>query len=67
MSEKNIVAFIEEWQTGFFLLLGSIFGGIITLVAVGQVAPASPAIGLTAFVGGTVLTFAVVSLLLYGG
>ena len=64
MSEKTIVDLIEEWQTGFFLLLGAVFVGFCTAVLLASVS--SPVGGLAGFAGGAILAFLVFSYLLYG-
>lgn len=64
MADKSIVDFIEEWQTGFFLVLGTAFVAFSAGILVSSVA--SPAAGLAGFVGGAVLAFLTFSYLLYG-
>lgn len=64
MSEKSIVDFIEEWQTGFFLLIGTVLVGVVTGVAAGSLAGASGAF--FGIIGGAILAFLAFSYALYG-
>lgn len=64
MSEKTGVGFIEEWQTGFFLVLGTAFIAFSAGILVSSLT--SPLGGLIGFVGGAILAFAAFSYLLYG-
>jgi hypothetical protein len=64
MSEGSLVAFIEEWQTGAGLILASVLGGGLIAVLFAMRQQALLALG--GFVIGGVLTFAVLSYLLYG-
>ncbi|MFC4542913.1 hypothetical protein ACFO5R_13375 [Halosolutus amylolyticus] len=62
MSNTTIVDFIEEWQTGFFLMLGSLIAGSIGGVLFGQVGLNT----IGGFVVGVLLTFLGASYVLYG-
>jgi hypothetical protein len=64
MSEKGVIEFVEEWQTGFFLLLGTVAVGVVTAVAVGSVAGQTGTV--VGFLGGAVLAFLAFSVLLSG-
>jgi hypothetical protein len=64
MSEKTIVDLIEEWQTGFFLVLGAALVGFCTAVLLSSLG--SPVAGLVGFAGGAILAFLAFSYLLYG-
>lgn len=61
--QKTAVDLIEEWQTGFFLLLACLVVGIVTTVLVG---PSSPQFGVATFFVSAILAFVVFSYLLYG-
>jgi hypothetical protein len=73
MAEDSIVEFIEEYQTGFFLVLGSIVGAAVVVVGFVRVvdavfgwsSPGAPIV-LGVFVAGTAGTFLLLSYLLYG-
>jgi hypothetical protein len=59
-----LVEFVEEWQTGFFLVVGSVLGGVVAVVLVREfVGP--PAV-LGSFLGGAMLAFLALSYLFYG-
>ncbi|WP_265111059.1 hypothetical protein [Halosolutus halophilus] len=62
MSKKTVVEFIEEWQTGFFIMLSSLIAGSIGGFLFGQVE-------LNTIVGfgvGFLLMFLSASYVLYG-
>lgn len=63
-SRKSGVEFIEEWQTGFFLILGSVIGGFVIVGLFGSFL--EPRGNMVAFFAGAILTFVVTSSLLYG-
>lgn len=65
MAERTVVDLVEDWQTGFFLVLGSIVAGVLGVLLAGRVTDsgAGAAVG---FVGGGVLAFVVFSYLFYG-
>lgn len=64
MSEESLVAFIKEWQTGAGLILASVLGGGLVDVLFAMRQQAILALG--GLVIGGMLTFAVLSYLLYG-
>ena len=64
MSEKSGAALVEEWQTGAFLLLGSVGIGVV-LAVVGRSVSGRIG-GLTGLVVGPIAGFLVLSYLLYG-
>ena len=64
MSEKTIVDFIEEWQTGAALLLASAFVGLLVGSTVGN--RSSAVAGFVSFFVGSILAFLAFSYLLYG-
>lgn len=73
MAEDSIVEFIEEYQTGFFLVLFSLVGGLFVLIGYAQIAGAvlgwsslGQLSALGVFAGGGVATFLALSYLLYG-
>jgi precorrin isomerase len=64
MTEKGLVDLVEEWQTGFFLVVGSVAVGFLAAFALGQLdVPYAVVLGL---LGGTAAAFLAVSYLLYG-
>jgi uncharacterized membrane-anchored protein len=64
VADSDLVALIEEWQTGAFLLLTSALAGFVAASAVGR--GLSSNLGLLGFVGGAGVTFLVLSYLHYG-
>lgn len=64
MSEKTGVDFVEDWQSGFFLVLGTAFVAFSAAILVSSLT--SPLGGLVGFVGAAILAFAAFSYLLYG-
>ncbi|RDZ52360.1 hypothetical protein DEQ92_10460 [Haloferax sp. Atlit-6N] len=64
MAEKSVVEFVEEWQRGAFLLLGSALVGGVSAVFVGS--RTGGTMGLLAFFLGSVLAFLAFSYLFYG-
>ena len=64
MPEKSIVEFVEEWQTGFFLVIGTVLVGVLSgALAASAFGPPGFLFGL---VGGAVAAFLAFSYLLYG-
>lgn len=64
MAERSIVDFIEDWQTGFFIVIGSVIAGVVSGVIAGSiVGRAGFAVG---FTGGAILGFLAYSYLRYG-
>lgn len=64
MSERTLVDFIEEWQTGAFLGIGTILSGVIlSIILFSFNVPFGRVIG---FFGGAALAFLSFSYLLYG-
>ncbi len=64
MAEESLVAFIEEWQTGFFLVLGSAVVGIVAGMAVRSVG--GPPGFFAGFLAGVLAAFLGYSYLRYG-
>lgn len=63
MSEESVVEFVEDWQTGFFILLGIGLVGIVVGAIVGAV---TGEIGMyLGALGGMVLGFLAVAYLFY--
>jgi len=64
MADRSIVDLIEDWQTGFFVVLGCIVVGVLVGLALRPVAgPPGFVLGMLV---GTVLGFVVYSYLRYG-
>lgn len=64
MSDRTVVDLIEDWQTGFFIVLGTVTGGILGALALRSLSvPYGLAIG---GLGGALLVFLIASYLLYG-
>jgi len=61
MSDEGIVDFVGEWQNGALLLIGSLLGGLI----IGFIFGGSGSTYLIALFGGIVITFLVLSYVLY--
>ena len=64
MAEQNVVGFIEEWQTGAFLIIGSVLVGALSGSLLGS--PGSGNLGLLGLIAGSALAFLSISYLLYG-
>lgn len=64
MSDKTVVDLIEEWQSGAFILFGSITCGLVVAVIAGSVVGIGA--GFLGFIVGSILGFFVLSYLLYG-
>ena len=64
MSERGIVGFIEDWQTGFFVVLGSAVVGVLFGIGIRSVI--GPPGFLIGFVAGMVLGFLSYSYVRYG-
>lgn len=64
MTEKSVVEFLEEWQTGAFLVLGSALAGVAVTTVLSSFTSSDSA--LIGFVGGAALAFLAFSYLLYG-
>ena len=64
MSDKSVVGLVEEWQTGFYLVIGSIIAGTIFAYLLSPIQP--PYGGLLGFLSGIVVAFLAFSYYLYG-
>jgi hypothetical protein len=64
MSEKSGAALVEEWQTGAFLLLGSVGIGVVLAAVGGSVGGRIG--GVSGLVLGPIAGFLVLSYLVYG-
>lgn len=62
--KKNFVGFVEEWQTGAFFLLVSALVGIGVGTVIGSFRPG--VLALAGIIIGAILTFLLLSYLLYG-
>jgi hypothetical protein len=63
MSGRSLVEFIEEWQTGFFLVIGVAVVGAVAGLAVRSVA--GPPGFFAGFLGGVLVAFLAYSYLRY--
>lgn len=66
MSEKSLVQFVEEWQTGFFVVLGAAVAGVLTGLAVSGLFGLGAPGFFAGFLGGVVVCFLAYSYLRYG-
>ena len=66
MTEQSVVDFIEEWQTGAFLIVLSVVVGVLSVIGLVSVLPSSPAVILGAFLVGTIVAFVGSSFIMYG-
>ncbi|WP_435333586.1 hypothetical protein [Haloarchaeobius sp. TZWWS8] len=64
MSQKTVVDFLERWQTGFLLVVSAAFVGTVVAMLTRSFEP--PYGGTLGFVAGAVVTFLLLSYLLYG-
>lgn len=66
MAEQSTVDFIEEWQTGAFLIVLSVVVGALSVIGINSVLPSSPVVTLGVFLVGTIVTFVGSSFIIYG-
>ncbi|MFD1572325.1 hypothetical protein [Halorubrum laminariae] len=66
MAEQSTVNFIEEWQTGAFLIVLSVVVGALSVIGLGSVLPSSPIVILGVFLVGTIAAFLGLSFIIYG-
>jgi len=66
MVEKSAVDFIEEWQTGAFLIILSVVVGAFSVIGLSSVLPSSPVVILSVFLVGTIAAFVGSSFIIYG-
>lgn len=66
MAEQSGVEFIEEWQTGAFLIVLSVSVGVALVAGFGSVILSTPVAILSVFVVGAVAAFLLSSYLIYG-
>jgi hypothetical protein len=64
MAERTLVDLIEDWQTGFFVILGCVLAGALVGIATRRVFGA-PGFVVGLF-GGTILAFVAYAYLRYG-
>jgi len=64
MAEKTVVEFVEEWQTGFFLVVGTAVVAVLAAALAGSLVGQSGVV--VGLVAGAVLAFLAFSYLLYG-
>jgi hypothetical protein len=58
--------FIEEWQTGAFLIVLSVVVGALSVVGLNSVLPSAPVVILAVFLVGTIVAFVGSSFIIYG-
>ena len=66
MAEQSTVNFIEEWQTGAFLIVLSVVVGALSVIGLGSVLPSSSIVILGVFLVGTIAAFLGLSFIIYG-
>jgi hypothetical protein len=66
MAEQSTVDLIEEWQTGAFLIVLSVFVGALSVIGLNSVLPSAPAALLAVFLVGTIVAFVGSSFVIYG-
>ena len=66
MDEKSGVDFIEEWQTGAFLIVLSVGIGAALVIGFTSVIPSTPVALLSVFFVGAVVAFLLSSYIIYG-
>lgn len=66
MGQNSVVSFIERWQTGAGILLGSIVGGIFIAILTSTFIAMNAAVYFIAVVFGGLLSFVLISYFLYG-
>ena len=66
MAEQSTVDFIEEWQTGAFLIVLSVVVGALSVIGLNSVLPSAPVVILAVFLVGTIIAFVGSSFIIYG-
>lgn len=66
MAEQSGVEFIEEWQSGAFLILLSVVVGAVLVIGLGSLLPSSPVAMLGVFLIGGIAAFVASSYIMYG-
>jgi len=60
------VDFIEEWQTGAFLIVLSVVVGALSVIGLNSVLPSDPVVILAVFLVGIIIAFVGSSFIIYG-
>jgi hypothetical protein len=66
MAEQSTVDFIEEWQTGAFLIILSVAVGAVSVIGLNSVLSLAPVAILAVFLVGTIVAFVGSSFIIYG-
>jgi hypothetical protein len=66
MAEQSTVDFIEEWQTGAFLIVLSVAVGALSAIGLNSVLPLAPVAILAVFLVGIIVAFIGSSFIIYG-
>ena len=66
MAEQSTVDFIEEWQTGAFLIVLSVVVGALSVIGLNSVLPSTPVVILAVFLVGAIVAFVGSSFIIYG-
>ena len=66
MAEQSTIDFIEEWQTGAFLIIFSVVVGALSVIGLNSVLPSAPVVILAVFLGGIIVAFVGSSFVIYG-
>lgn len=65
MSKSNAITFIEDWQTGFFVIVTSVLAGYLVSIALSHLLVLNPAVIVLSFLLGSVGVFSIVSYLFF--
>ena len=66
MAGKSGVEFVEEWQTGAFLIVFSVGVGAALAFGLGSALASTPAVMVGGFIGGVLAAFLLSSYIIYG-
>ena len=66
MAEQSVVDFIEEWQTGAFLIVLSVVVGALLVIGLDSILPLLPVVALGVFLVGIIVAFLGSSFIIYG-
>ncbi len=66
MTDQSAVDFIEQWQTGAFLIVFSVVVGALSVIGLSSALPSAPVGIVAVFLVGTTAAFVGLSFIMYG-